>query len=112
MESQGLVRGHRHSNGLDAILDIEVKRLSALGRFVSPQLEGREARKTKFLLMCPEEQATTHYQYVVSLSSHVCPFGNGHFSLKGQSIVGRFLYICSKYPLKSRNSIPRVIRFV
>lgn len=45
MDSQSLVRGHRHSNGLDAILDIEVKALSALGRFVSPRLVGREAKK-------------------------------------------------------------------
>lgn len=63
VESWSLVRGHRYSNGLDAILDIEVSELSAIGRFVSPQLEGREARKTKFFLMCPKEMAT-HYQYV------------------------------------------------
>lgn len=55
---------HRHSNGLDAILDIKVSKLSALGRSVSLQLESREARKTKFILMCPKEMAT-HYQYSV-----------------------------------------------
>lgn len=106
------MRGHRHCNGLDAILDIEVKGLSALGRSVSPQLEGRVARKTKFLLKCPEEQTTTHYQYVASPSSHVCPFCNGRFSLESQSTVKTFLCAGSKYPLKSTNSIPRVIRFV
>ena len=80
VESQSLVRGRGRSNGLDAILDIEVKGLSALGRFVSPQLEGREARKTKLLLMCPEEQMTARYQCVVSPSS--C---DGRFPLEGQS---------------------------
>lgn len=63
------MRGHRHSNGLDAILDIEVKKLSALDMFVSLPLEGPEA-------------GIMTTQYVVSKSSHVCAFCNGRFSLE------------------------------
>jgi len=48
-----LVKGH--ASGLDAILDMEVKGLSALGMFMSLQLKSCEPRKHKFLLMCPGE---------------------------------------------------------
>lgn len=41
MASQSLVRGHGHSSGLGAILDTEVKGVSALGRFTWLQLENR-----------------------------------------------------------------------
>lgn len=95
------MRGHRPTNGLDAILDIEVKKLSALGRFVLLLFESHQARKT-----------TTHYQFVDSKSSHVCPPCNGCFSLKDQTTVETFLCTCSKYPQKLSNSIARVIRFV
>lgn len=64
VDSLSLVRGHSHSNGLDAILDIEVKSLSALGRFVSLQLQGHEVGKTKFLLKCPEKKIATYYPNV------------------------------------------------
>lgn len=52
---QSLVKGHGHTSGLDAILDIEIKRLSALGTFVSLRLKDFESGTSKFLLMCPEE---------------------------------------------------------
>lgn len=61
LESLSLVRGHRPTNGLDAILDIEVKKLSALGRFVLLPFESHQARKT-----------TTHYQFVDSKSLFSC----------------------------------------
>lgn len=112
VESQGLVRGHGHSNGLDDILDIEVKGLSGLGRFFRHHSWRSVKLETQNSSMCPEEQRTTHYHKVVSPSSHICPVSNGCFPLEGRITVGTFLCIRSKYPVISSNSIPRVIRFV
>lgn len=93
VESWSLVRGHKRSNGLDAILDIKVSGLSALGRFVSLQLEGCEARKNNFFLMCPKEMAT-HYQYVFHQLNVSALFIMAVFHWKARVLLGHsFVFV-------------------